>query len=203
VFAALNLDGRELTGRTVRMRQRVLLATAAAIAATAGLLAPTAANAAGSGSTVVTGTVGITGLGVVSIVTTPAAVLTQSGSNLTGSLGLTTVTDTQIANPHSWTVTIKSTDFTMVGATSNIPTIAATNASVSMAAPTVAVPGTATVSSYPTSGSPLSLSNTDQNLVQASATNANVVTYTPSISFAVPNGQTVGAYTGTVTQTVS
>src|SRR4051812_1000634 len=183
------------------MRKSLALAVATASALGAGVLAPTAASA-NSGTTALTGTVGISGAGVVAIVTQPTAVLTQSGNNLTGSLGVTTVTDTQLGS-HNWAVTIRSTDLTMVGATSSIPTIAATAASVSMAAPAVAVPGTATITSYPSSGSPLALSNTDQNLVQASATNANVVTYSPSVSVAIPGGQTAGAYAATVTQTVS
>src|SRR4051794_40125715 len=181
------------------MRKSLALAVATASALGAGVLAPTAASA-NSGTTALTGTVGISGAGVVAIVTQPTAVLTQSGNNLTGSLGVTTVTDTQLGS-HNWAVTIRSTDLTMVGATSSIPTIAATAASVSMAAPAVAVPGTATITSYPSS--PLTLSNTDQNLVQASATNANVVTYSPSVSVAIPGGQTAGAYAATVTQTVS
>ena len=182
------------------MRKSLALAIATASALGVGALVPTAASA-NSGTTTVAATVGIGSAGVVAIVTTPAATLTQSGSNLTGTLGLTTVTDTQLGS-HNWTVTISSTDLSLVGASPAV-TIPATAASVSMGAPTVTVPGTASITSYPDAANPLSLANTAKNLVQASATNANVVTYLPNMSVAVPNNQTAGAYTATVTQTVS
>lgn len=187
------------------MRKSIALAVTAV--ATTGLvgLAPVAANAACgdgltdvcSGTTTVTATVGA--VGIMSIVTTPAATLTSTTSPATGSLGLTTVTDTNTGN-HTWAVDIKSTDFSLVGATGT--TIAASKATVSMAAPTVAIPGTATISSYPAAASPLTLSNTDQGLVSASAANANTVTYTPSMSLDF-SGAATGVYTATVTQTLS
>jgi hypothetical protein len=95
---------------------------------------------------------------------------------------------------------MKSTDFSLVGAAGT--TIAASKATVSMGAPTVAIPGTATITSYPAAGSPLTLANTNQNLVTASATNANTVTYTPSMSLDF-TGAATGVYTATVTQTLS
>jgi hypothetical protein len=98
-------------------------------------------------------------------------------------------------------VNIKSTDFSLVGATGT--TIPASNASVYMAAPTVAVPGTATVTSYPASTAKLALSNTDQQLVAADAANANTVTYTPSMDLTFSGSDAAGVYTGTVTQTLS
>jgi hypothetical protein len=134
-----------------------------------------------------------------SIATTPTAALVGTSSPATGSLGLTTVTDTNTGN-HTWTVAIKTTDFSLVGAAGTV--ITANKASVSMAAPTVAIPGTASITSFPAAASPLTLSTSNQNLVQASATNANSVVYTPSMSLDF-SGAATGVYTATVTQTLS
>src|SRR3954469_17022531 len=142
------------------MHKRVALALTGITTVGLAAFVPTGASA-NAGTTTVTSTVGIAGLGVVAIATTPAAVLTQSGSTLSGSLGLTTVIDTQ-TGAHSWAVTVKATDLTLVGATGTVPTITAGNAQVYMAAPVVAVPGTATVNNYASSSNKVTLSNTDQ-----------------------------------------
>ena len=187
------------------MRKSIALAITAATTAGLAAFVPTSAFAACgsgvtdvcSGTTLVTATVG--SVGIMSIATTPAAALAGTSSPATGSLGLTTVTDTNTGN-HNWTVAIKTTDFSLTGAAGTI--IAANKATVSMAAPTVAIPGTATITSFPAAGSPLTLSTSNQNLVQASAANANVVTYTPSMSLDF-SGAATGVYTATVTQTLS
>src|SRR5947209_4314095 len=113
------------------MRKSLALAVATVSALGVGALVPSAANAA-SGTTTLSATVGISGPGLVSIVTTPVGTLTGSGP-MTGSLGLTTVTDTRIPvapATNSWKVQVSSTDFTLVGATGTVPTIPATNATV-------------------------------------------------------------------------
>lgn len=185
------------------MRKSIALAITAATTAGLAAFVPATANAACapaplscSGDTTVTATIG--GVGVISIAVTPVAALVGTTSPATGSLGLTTVTDTQTGT-HSWAVSIKSTDFALTG--DNTVTIPATNASVTMAAPT-AVPATATFSGYP-SVTPLGLTNSAQTLVSASASNANTSTFTPSMSLTFSGSQPVGVYTGTVTQTVS
>jgi hypothetical protein len=187
------------------MRKTIALGITAMTTAGLAAFVPATANAACggnvldtcSGTTAVTATVG--SVGIMSIATTAVATLAGTTSPATGSLGVTTVTDTNTGN-HNWTVAMKTTDFSLVGAAGTI--IAANKASVSMAAPTVAIPGTATITSYPTAGSPLSLLTTNQNLVTASATNANSVVYTPNMSLDF-TGAAVGVYTATVTQTLS
>jgi hypothetical protein len=187
------------------MRKSLALAMTAATTAGLAAFVPAAANAscgAGvtdvcSGTTLVTATVGT--VGIMSITTAPTAALAGTTSPATGLLGLTTVTDTNTGT-HSWTVNVRSTDFALTGAAGT--TIPANKATLSMGAPTVAIPGTATIASYPASGSPLTLSNTDQLLVSANASNANTVTYTPSMSLDF-TGSPTGVYTATVTQTLS
>jgi hypothetical protein len=187
------------------MRKSIALAITAATTAGLAAFVPATANAACggnvadvcSGTTLVTATVG--SVGIMSIATTAAATLTSTTSPATGSLGLTTVTDTNTGN-HNWTVAMKSTDFSLVGAAGT--TINANKATAYTGAPIVTIPGTATITSYPAVGTPLTLSNANQNFVVASATNANIVTYTPTMSLDF-TGAATGVYTATVTQTLS
>ena len=187
------------------MRKSIALAITAATTAGLAAFVPATANAACapaplscSGDTLVTATIG--SVGVISITTAPAAALVGTSSPATGSLGLTTVTDTQTGN-HSWAVSIKSTDFSLTGdATKTIP---ATNAKVWLAAAPAIVPATATIASYPQVGSEVSLANTPNAFLSASAANANTVTFTPQMSLSYSGTAPVGVYTGTVTQTVS
>src|SRR3954447_6683962 len=131
------------------MRKTIALAITAVTTAGLAAFVPATANAACGGAldtcsatTLVTATVG--GVGIMSIATTPTAALTGTSSPATGSLGLTTVTDTT-TGAHNWTVSIKTTDFSLVGAAGTV--IAANKASVYTGAPTVAIPGTATITS--------------------------------------------------------
>src|SRR4051812_33027958 len=103
------------------MRKSFALAMTAATTAGLAAFVPATANAACgagvtdvcSGTTLVTATVG--SVGIMSIATTPAAALAGTSSPATGSLGLTTVTDTN-TGAHNWTVAIKTTDFALAGA---------------------------------------------------------------------------------------
>ncbi|HET6817514.1 MAG TPA: hypothetical protein VFH66_09860 [Mycobacteriales bacterium] len=193
------------------MRKSIALAVTALTTAGLAAFVPTSAFAACtvscSGDTTVTATVGTTG--VISIAVSPTAALAGTSTAATGLLGPTTVTDTQTGT-HTWQVAIKSTDFTLLNATS--PTVGAGiipagNASVSFSgtgavAPAPTVAGTATISGYPTT-TPLALTTSNQTLMSASAGNANTVTYTPYMSLSFSSSDPVGVYTGTVTQTVS
>ena len=187
------------------MRKSIALAITAATTAGLAAFVPATANAACApaplsctGDTLVTATIG--SVGVISIAVSPAGTLVGTSSPATGTLGLTTVTDTQTGS-HSWAVTVKSTDFSLVGdATKTIP---ATNAKLWLAAAPVVVPATASFASYPQVGTEVSLTNTAQGFLSASATNANTTTFTPSMSLSYSGTDPVGVYTGTVTQTVS
>ena len=187
------------------MRKSIALAITAATTAGLAAFVPATANAACapaplscSGDTAVTATIG--GVGVISIAVTPVGALVGTSSPATGSLGLTTVTDTQTGN-HNWNVSIKSTDFALTGdATKTIP---ATNAKVWLLAAPAVVPATASFASYPQVGSEVGLANTANTFLSATATNANTVTFTPQMSLSFTGSDPVGVYTGTVTQTVS
>ena len=67
----------------------------------------------------------------------------------------------------------------------------------------MAIPGTATITNaHPDLASALSLATSGQELVSAVTTNANVTTLLSTVQIDV-TGKAVGAYSGTITQTVS
>jgi hypothetical protein len=197
------------------MRKSIVLAMTAATAAGVAAFVPAAANASCApnsvppctGDTAVTATVGLSGVGVVSIVPPTAMALAQTGSTLSNAVpGATTVTDTRVPGlgGGSWTVTAKMSDLSLTGASPAVTIPASGNASVYTSSPVVAVPGTATVTdNHVGSGNALALLNTDSTLLSAATTNANSVTYTSTLLFSVPNNTPVGVYTGTLTETVS
>jgi hypothetical protein len=182
------------------MRKAILLGTAALAVAGAAFATPASAVPLG-GDTTVTFAVGTAG--GVSILPAPAVVALPSGNSEIGAL-TSVVTDLRVAGG-GWTDTISSTDFALVGATSPSGTslVPATAAKIYTTSATVAIPGTATITNLHTDlASALSLATTGQELLSATTTNANVTTLVSTLQIDV-TGKAVGAYTGTITQTVS
>src|SRR4051812_4757171 len=183
------------------MRKSLALAVATVSALGVGALVPTAANAAGSSSQTVTFTVGTPGL--LTIANAAGATVLTGTTTMSGTIPLTTVTDTR-SSAGNWTVSASSSDFTLIGvAVSPGSTITASHATLQTDTPVVALPGTATVTdSHDTSGTPLALTTTAATLMTAATTNANIVTYNATVRVDT-TGAANGLYTGTVTQSVA
>jgi hypothetical protein len=124
------------------------------------------------------------------------AALAVGGTSVSGTLGNTTVTDTQGAVAHTDTVNMSSTDFTSTNGT-----ITKSNAGgysgVPSAVSGVGVPvPTASAQTIGAAGGATILQLTG---VIGSAS----VTYNPTVDVTIPANAVAGAYSGTVTQTVS
>lgn len=193
------------------MRKPLVLAfAAAAVAAGTALAAPasadicTVAQTAAGNCTSVTVSVLDGGL---SILVTPTAVgtsgtVTASASALADvNLGPTLVTDTRLSSA-GWIAKATASAFTPAVAG---PTAIPVSASQFYVNPTGTVPGVATLT-Y-SNGTTATGANapvaSGANLVSATATGPNVVTFVPMLRLTVPANQPGGAYTATVTQSVS
>lgn len=181
------------------MRKALVVSTvAASVVGLALTAAPAGAADAGTLVTLSVG-VGVEGLAIAA----PTAVVVP-GDIATAAIA-TTVTDTRVLNTAGWTVTIRSTDLVLTGATTpgtagTIPvgTMTAFTGDVS---PTV--PGVATINGDILSDAPLTLSGNPQSFVVASSrSNINTAIYTATVQIPTA-GKTAGVYTGTVTQSVS
>jgi hypothetical protein len=188
----------------------VLTLAAAAVAAGTALAAPASADVCTAGQ-LAAGTctsVTVTVLdGSLSILVTPVAVgtsgtVTSSAGALADiSLGPTLVTDTRLSST-GWVAKATGSAFTPTVAG---PTAIASSASAFYVNPTGTVPGTATLTYSNGTGSsganaPVA---SGANLVSAVAAGPSVVTFVPMLRLTVPANQPGGAYTGTVTQSVS
>jgi hypothetical protein len=123
-----------------------------------------------------------------------------AGTDLTGSLGSTTVTD-QRGGITGWTSTIAQTTAFTNGST----TIPAGNTKAWVASPIVPT-GVAVVTSgtYLTQLTGLALTSSAQSFVTATAVvGNNSASFDPSIAVTIPSDATAGSYTGVITQTVS
>lgn len=183
-------------------RSALALGTASVAAAGAFFAAPASAAALpGVGDTTVTFAVGTPG--GLSILPPPAVVGVPVGSTVTGVM-TSVVTDLRLAGG-GWTDSISSSGFNLVGATSpsGDSAIPASSAKIYTTSASVAVPGTATITNVHTDlASALSLSTDAQELLHATTSNVNVTTLVSTLSIDT-TGKAVGAYSGTVTQTVS
>ena len=133
-----------------------------------------------------------------------SATANAAGTSVAGHLGTTTVNDNR-ASLAGWTVSISSTDFSD-GATPTPHTIAATVAKAYILpadGPTVTAGVVVPTTSYVSSGTALTLANSGQVFVSATATGSNAVTYNPSITVTIPSTAIAGTYTAIVTQTVA
>lgn len=167
-----------------------------------GLVLTTGPAQAAAGDTVISFTVGTTG-STVSIA--PGAYVPGTGSATTAAGSIVSVVTDLRTTAGSWTDTVSSTDFTLVGASSPTGTalIPATSAKIWTPTTVVTIPGTATISNTHTAlASALTLSNTPAPLLSATTTNANTATLTSNLQIDT-TGKATGVFTGTVTQTVS
>ncbi|MGZ6804404.1 MAG: hypothetical protein ACXVFU_15270 [Nocardioidaceae bacterium] len=182
------------------MRKALVLGSVAAGALVLALTATPAS--AGSGDTLVSFTVGTTGTTV--SISPGAYVAGVGGSNyVTGTIA-STITDLR-TTAGSWTDTVSSTDYSLVGATSPTGTalIPASSARMWTSAAVVAVPGTATISnSYTSFAASLALANTAAPLLSATTANTNTTAVTSNVQIDT-TGKATGVFTGTITQTVS
>lgn len=126
-----------------------------------------------------------------------AATLTTSGSTASGSLGTSTVVDGRLAAT-GYDVSISTSGFDLVGATTSTAASHIPTASVS-AAVTASSGGTpSTTASRTLNASPLfHMSYGAISLLNLTTT------FTLSLSVSVPGAAGSGLYTGTVTQTVA
>jgi hypothetical protein len=182
------------------MRKTLLLGSVAAVAIGLTLTA-VPANAA-AGDTLVTFSVGVVG-STVSI--SPGVYVPGVGSaNAVDGTIVSVVTDLR-TTAGSWTDSVSSTDYTLVGATTPTGTALIGAASAKMWTPTavVTIPGTAVVTNTHTAlGSALTLANSTAPLLSAVTANANITTLTSNLQIDT-TGKATGVFTGTVTQTVS
>jgi hypothetical protein len=118
------------------------------------------------------------------------------GTTISGALGPVSVTDSRALLSASWTTTAASSDWTTGGATP-AETIPATD--VGYDPGSITTTGTITAT-----GTPITLSGTATPIVTGtSGVGDNTATWDPAISVAVPAAAVGGAYTGTLTQSVS
>lgn len=182
------------------MRKALVLgATAVTVLGLALTAAPASAAA---GDTLITFTVGTTG-STVSI--SPGVFVPGAGSATTADGTIVSVVTDLRTSAGSWTDTVSSTDFSLVGASSPSGTalIPATSAKIWTPTTVVTIPGTATISNSHTAlGSALTLANSAATLLSATTANVNVATLTSNLQIDT-TGKATGVYTGTITQTVS
>lgn len=180
------------------MRKALVLGTVTASALAVALTVSPARAA----DTIVTFTVGTTGSTV--SISPGAFVPGVGGTNYVDGTIVSVVTDLR-TTAGSWTDTVSSTNFSLVGATSPSGTSLIPAASAKIWTPTtvVTIPGTATVSNSHTDlASARTLSTSAATLLSATTANANVTTLTSNLRIDT-TGKVTGAYTGTLTQTVS
>lgn len=118
------------------------------------------------------------------------------GTTISGSLGPVTVTDNRALLSASWTATTASSDWTTGGAT---PPETIPAADVGYDPGSITTTGTITAT-----GTPITLSGTATPVVTGTnGVGDNTGSWDPAISVAVPASAVGGAYTGTLTQSVS
>ncbi|HEY2578582.1 MAG TPA: hypothetical protein VGI74_19950 [Streptosporangiaceae bacterium] len=118
------------------------------------------------------------------------------GTTISGALGPVAVTDARALLTATWTATVSSSDFTTGGGTP-AETIPATD--VAYDPGTITTTGTITAT-----GTPVTLSNAAQPTVTGSAgVGDNSASWNPALAVAVPSSAVGGAYTATLTQSVS
>jgi hypothetical protein len=179
----------------------IALTPGAASAATAGpaVLARSSSPAVPDPTTADTTVTFTVSSGALSI-TAPATVdlgTNAPGASIVGNLGgAVTVTDDRALLAATWTVEASSTGWTTGGGTP-AETIPATDVGYN--------PGTITKTGTITAtGTPITLSGAPAPVVSGSAgVGNNTATWDPTLSVAVPAGAVGGAYTGTLTQSVS
>jgi hypothetical protein len=118
------------------------------------------------------------------------------GTTIAGALGTVTVTDDRALLAAAWTVVASSSDWTTGGGTP-AETIPAGDVGYDPGA--ITTTGTITAT-----GTPITLSATPAQVVTGTdGVGDNTASWDPTISVAVPAAAVVGAYTGTLTQSVA
>jgi hypothetical protein len=175
----------------------IILSPGIASAATAapGALAYSSSLSAGDPDTTVTFTVTSGSLAM----TAPVSVDIGSGApgtTISGALGTVTVTDGRAALDAAWTTIASSTDWTTGGAT---PAETIPAGDVGYNPGSISTTGTITAT-----GTPITLSGTAAPVVTGTAgIGNNTAAWDPTLSVAVPAAAVGGAYTATLTQSVS
>jgi hypothetical protein len=164
------------------------------------LLAPAAASAATTGDTTVTFTVTAGTLDI----TVPATVdlgSTAPGGTVSAPLGAVTVTDTRGASPATWTTTVTSTDYT-TGAATAAETVPTANVTYWSGPTTASNPAIGFTPGQPTAGDAVALT-AGQTAFSFSGAGGNTATWNPTLTIAVPATAVAGTYSGTVTHSVA
>jgi hypothetical protein len=118
------------------------------------------------------------------------------GTSIVSALGAVTVTDDRALLSAAWTATAASTDFT-TGTATTPETIPATDVGYSPGTITT----TGTITATPTA---ITLSGTAQPVVTGTAgVGDNTASWNPTLTVSVPASAVGGAYTGTLTESVS
>jgi hypothetical protein len=176
----------------------IALTPVAASAATAGpaVLAYSSSPSAGDPNTTVTFTVSSGALSL----TAPATVdlgTNAPGTTISGSLGTVTVTDNRALLAAAWTVVASSSDWTTGGGT---PAETIPSEDVGYDPGVITATGTVTLTGTPIAA----LTSVSAAVVTATAgTGDNSGTWDPTLAVVVPVGAVVGAYSGTLIQSVS
>lgn len=170
-------------------------AAASASAAAPGVVAYSSADPGGDPDTTVTFTV-TSGALTMSAPVSADLGSGAPGTTINGSLGPVTVTDDRALLSASWTATAAASDFTTGGGTP-AETIPATDAGYD--------PGSITTTGTITAtGTPITLSGTATPAVAGTdGVGDNTATWNPALAVAIPASAVGGAYTGTLTQSVS
>jgi len=170
-------------------------AAASASAAAPGVVAYSSADPGGDPDTTVTFTV-TSGALTMSAPVSADLGSGAPGTTISGSLGPVTVTDDRALLSASWTTTAAATDFTTGGGTP-AETIPATD--VGYDPGSITTTGTITAT-----GTPITLSGTATPVVAGTdGVGDNTATWNPALAAAIPASAVGGAYTGTLTQSVS
>ena len=132
-------------------------------------------------------------------ITAPATAALGSaapGGTLSAALGTVQVTDGRGFGA-DWTATVSATDFT-TGDSTPAETIPAANATYTITSPTTTGPATFTHATT------ITLSGTPQTVITATSVDGNTtVTWNPAIQITIPPAAIGGAYTATITHSVS
>ncbi len=185
-----------------RLRTAAALSLAAATSALA-LAAP--AQAADTPVTFTLTTTGALSIAApTSEVTLTGSALSLTGTVVSAALGATTVTDGRASLLHNVTVTMSASDFVQKDAGNNVVATIAKGAATGYSG--AATGGTLTSLFVPTTAvTPASIGGTGGATIGTvvGLIGSGTVTYSPTVSVAVPATAVAGVYTGTISQTVA
>ncbi len=134
--------------------------------------------------------------------TTPVAIgsATAGSTTVSGSLGSITVTDSRAALVTSWTVSVASTAFTLVGGSSSVASQTVPTTSITYASGAATATGAGTGTFTPLAATAL---GTPQQAGAFAGSGSKTVTWNPTMVFTLLSGQIAGTYQGTVTHSLT